>query len=234
MDKADKRTFSEKVAACMADVGPVGKDGRNNDQRYDYTSAAAVAAAVQKAMARHGLYVASSTSVIEHRAEYQTKAGTAGTRITMRTTVTIADGSGAELHADGWGSGQDTQDKAVMKAQTASYKYALSAAFVIGFGDDPEADEEVDSGSKAEAPRKAQQPKAASMSELLAACKSPTELHLWCGIHGEAVEALAEPRRSAAIDAVKRRAAALGVTESSAMGWLLGEQPTADGETEEP
>jgi hypothetical protein len=204
----------------MLEIGAVGKDGKNQDQRYEYTSAAAVMAAAQKALARHGLRI-SSTSAITDVARYTTKAGNEGTRVTMRTTVTISDGE-QSISADGWGCGQDTQDKAPMKAQTASYKYALSAALCIGFGDDPEADEEAnDGGPKAEATRK-RQPEKASAGELLALCKTPTELNLWCGIHGEQVQALKGEAKRTAWAQVKARATAIGVSEEQVLAWLTG------------
>lgn len=204
----------------MLEIGAVGKDGKNQHQQYEYTSAAAVMAAAQKALARHGLRI-SSTSAITDTARYSTKNGE-GTRVTMRTTVTISDGE-QSISADGWGCGQDTQDKAPMKAQTASYKYALSAALCIGFGDDPEADEEAnDGGPKAEAPRKKASPEKATAGELLALCKTPTELNLWCGIHGASVQALQGESKRVAWAQIKTRATAIGVSEEQVLAWLTG------------
>lgn len=40
----------------------------------------------------------------------------------------------------GLGSGQDSGDKAIMKAQTAAIKYAYLLSFAISTGDDPEND----------------------------------------------------------------------------------------------
>lgn len=45
------------------------------------------------------------------------------------------------------GSGQDSGDKAVMKAQTAAIKYAYLLSFAISTGDDPEADQRTDESS---------------------------------------------------------------------------------------
>jgi len=47
------------------------------------------------------------------------------------------------------GSGQDSGDKAVMKAQTAAIKYAYLLSFAISTGDDPEADQRTDESSSA-------------------------------------------------------------------------------------
>lgn len=44
----------------------------------------------------------------------------------------------------GFGSGQDAGDKAIMKAQTAAIKYAYMMSLCIATGDDPEADSKTD------------------------------------------------------------------------------------------
>ena len=50
----------------------------------------------------------------------------------------------------GSGSGTDMGDKAVMKASTAAYKYALAHLLTLGWGaEDPEADFETDKAAKA-------------------------------------------------------------------------------------
>ena len=63
-------------------------------------------------------------------------------------TVTLVDmESGETFSLVGLGSGQDSGDKAVMKAQTASMKYAYLLSLAISTGDDPEADAQTDEHS---------------------------------------------------------------------------------------
>lgn len=52
--------------------------------------------------------------------------------------------SGESVTITGLGSGQDSGDKAVMKAQTAAIKYAYLLSMAISTGDDPEADGRTD------------------------------------------------------------------------------------------
>lgn len=52
--------------------------------------------------------------------------------------------TGETVTITGLGSGQDSGDKAVMKAQTAAIKYAYLLSMAISTGDDPEADIKTD------------------------------------------------------------------------------------------
>ena len=56
----------------------------------------------------------------------------------VKTTLYFTDGYFI-AKAEGLGSGIDSGDKAVMKGNTASMKYACSGKFLISWGDDPEA-----------------------------------------------------------------------------------------------
>ena len=68
--------------------------------------------------------------------------------MTVRVTITLVDvESGESIILSGLGSGQDSGDKAVMKAQTAAIKYAYLMSLAISTNDDPEADVKTDEGS---------------------------------------------------------------------------------------
>ena len=60
---------------------------------------------------------------------------------TVQMNIRLIDSeSGEYIDIAGLGNGQDSGDKAVMKAETASIKYAYMMTFNISTGDDPEAD----------------------------------------------------------------------------------------------
>jgi hypothetical protein len=64
---------------------------------------------------------------------------------TVKMNVLLIDkDSGETVTITGIGSGQDSGDKAVMKAQTAAIKYAYLLSLAISTGDDPEADLKTD------------------------------------------------------------------------------------------
>jgi hypothetical protein len=68
---------------------------------------------------------------------------------TVRMNITLLDSvSGESVTITGIGAGQDSGDKAIMKAQTAAIKYAYLLSMAIATGDDPEADSKTDEASQ--------------------------------------------------------------------------------------
>ena len=81
---------------------------------------------------------------------------------TVQMNIRLIDSeSGEYIDIAGLGNGQDSGDKAVMKAETASIKYAYMMAFNISTGDDPEADVRTDQ-FMAETPNEPPKPRAVS------------------------------------------------------------------------
>lgn len=133
-------TLAAKLALAAKDCARVGKDGANGYHHYRYASAANVLAHVNEALCAHGI------AVIDTLPEILSTEGVGKERVvTARVTLTVADTESEERAVfRGLGSGSDSGDKAVMKAQTAALKYAWLTAFSISTGDDPEADEGTD------------------------------------------------------------------------------------------
>ena len=217
------KRFAARLSAALDDIGMVGKDGRNEFHRYDYTSAAAVQRAVQKALSKHGLFLCSDTEITT-REDYPTTDGKPGPRIEMRTKLTVSDGD-ESASGVGFGCGQDTEDKAPMKAQTASYKYALCALFCIGMGDDPEIhDERNEAATKAVARKPQDEPKAdpalVEAAERLREVSTPEAMEAWVGAHYATIKALPEKERKAVWGAVKATAKKAGVAEEGLLAWI--------------
>jgi hypothetical protein len=144
-------TFAEKLAAAYADMGGAIKaDKRNKGQDYDYVSAVAVQAKASRALAKHGLYIAKACSELLDWREMPTRSGSIGMAV-IRQHVVITDGE-SSVETVAHGSGADSGDKAVMKAETAAMKYALAKALCVGLGDDPEADEATDRATQRKPP----------------------------------------------------------------------------------
>lgn len=142
--------IASKLAAAAAACAYVQKDGSNQHFRYRFVSAANILGHVNDALAAAGL------AVIGTAPEVVSTEGSGKDRIvTVRTAVTVADTTSDERAVFvGMGSGMDTGDKAVMKAQTAALKYAWLGAFSISTGDDPEADPETDKRAAAATQKK--------------------------------------------------------------------------------
>ena len=132
--------LAAKLALAARDCARVGKDGANGFHHYRYATAANVLAHVNDALCAHGI------AVIDTHPEILSSEGVGKERVvTARVTIVVADTESEERAVfRGLGSGSDTGDKAVMKAQTAALKYAWLTAFSISTGDDPEADENTD------------------------------------------------------------------------------------------
>ena len=136
--------ITTKLVKVMAECGYVAKNGSNEFHRYKYATAADVLEKVNAALVKHGIAAAAKPELVDLRDVINQK-GNAEHLATVRTIVVLTDEeSGEAVEFIGLGSGQDIGDKAVMKAQTASIKYAYMLSLAISTGDDPEADAGVD------------------------------------------------------------------------------------------
>lgn len=135
MPEDTKPNLRTKVARIAAACAYVQKDGHNGHFNYKFASAANVLARVNEAMADQNVCSTADVEIVERD----------GKNVTVKLTITIHDGDSDEtLTTSGMGTGQDTGDKAVMKAETAAIKYAWMMALNISTGDDPEADQSTD------------------------------------------------------------------------------------------
>lgn len=131
------------IAAIMAEVGQkvsyLQKQGDNTAQGYKYARAQDVFLKVNEEIHKRGVACVNSTVDLLESVNGLGKSGNQH-RATVRITQTYKhDESGETVTYQGTGSGQDSGDKAVMKANTAALKYLLTNAFNISWGDDPEA-----------------------------------------------------------------------------------------------
>jgi hypothetical protein len=134
--------LAEKLAQVMAEVGYVQKDATNTGQGYRYASAAAVLGKVNEALSSRGVAVETHAE-LAHLSQAPGAKGGTNTTAVVKLCLDFTDGE-ERIHVEGLGSGMDYGDKAVMKANTAALKYAVANAFLISWGDDPEADATTD------------------------------------------------------------------------------------------
>lgn len=127
------------IAAVMGEVQYVQKTGDNKHDRYTYASDVDLLRALQPSMAKHGLAMAPTDIEVTH-AEHTTKGGAVHDRADVIVTYTLGHMDGGTLEIKVPGTGVDRSDKAVYKAMTGAYKYALRQAFAVPTGDDAEAD----------------------------------------------------------------------------------------------
>ena len=160
MERSVKKITS-KLVNVMEEVSHVQKNGTNEFHKYQYATAADVLEKVNEALCKNKICSVAKASLIS--LEHVTNAkGNQEHLATVQMNIRLIDSeSGEYIDIAGLGNGQDSGDKAVMKAETASIKYAYMMAFNISTEDDPEADVRTDQ-FMAETPNEPLKPRAVS------------------------------------------------------------------------
>ena len=134
------KLIAAKLTKIMQACSYVQKTGYNDFHKYKYATAADVLEKANESMVLNNVASIVRPELIEFR-DVQNARGATEHLATVKTTITLIDNdSGETIELIGMGSGQDSSDKAVMKAQTAALKYAWMMSLNISTGDDPEAD----------------------------------------------------------------------------------------------
>ena len=159
-----KKSIRQHLAEVMGIVGYVQKDGKNSAQNYRYASAETVLKKVNSELSARGIAIGSAAK-LEHFAvtpyEKNNKQYFRTDAVVKLTLTLTTDRDPSDeltlpecIIVEGLGQSTDTGDKAVMKANTAAIKYCLTNAFLISWGDDPEADAGGDPPKPENAPAK--------------------------------------------------------------------------------
>ena len=149
------KKIAAKFIEDMRECAHVSKDGENGFHHYRYATSAAILEKVNAALVKQGIATAAMTELV-NMTDVTTTKGSIEHLATVKTTITLIDKDSDEMMTiSGIGGGQDSGDKAVMKAQTAAIKYAFMLSLAISTGDDPEADKTTDENSIMDAAMKA-------------------------------------------------------------------------------
>jgi len=137
-----EKNVHEAILAVMNEVGYVQRDGTmRGGGSYKYASEAAFIQALRESMVTHGLYIYPDGSLIcpMDIDTYETSNGTTMNLVTIqRRYLLVHAPSNTNISIQSFGQGADTGDKAIGKAMTNSYKYALRNTFMMETGDDPD------------------------------------------------------------------------------------------------
>lgn len=123
----------QRIAAVMADVSTVKKEGYNDFHKYAYAKESDYVEAIRPALLKHGLIVIPNLVS-------ETKEGDL-TRIVMEFEVINVDNPGDKIKTTIPAQGADKGDKGVYKAITGAKKYFVANTFLIATNDDPEDNE---------------------------------------------------------------------------------------------
>lgn len=118
------------INACMNDIGVVGKNDRNEQQRFMYRGIDAVMNAINPALIKNKVFVV--PEVLEQtREERQTKSGGNLIYSICKVKYTFYAEDGSNISATVIGEGMDSGDKATNKAMSIAFKYACFQVFCI-------------------------------------------------------------------------------------------------------
>ncbi|WP_346682942.1 ERF family protein [Megasphaera stantonii] len=136
--------LAKKFIEVMKECSYVEKHGTNDYHGYQYATSADVLAKVNASLVKHGIASVAVPKLLD-MVDVTTAKGNTEKLATVQMQITLIDTESGETFAIvGIGSGQDSGDKAVMKAETAAIKYAYMLSLAISTGDDPEADIQTD------------------------------------------------------------------------------------------
>lgn len=140
-----QKNIARKMVLVAQDMKYIQKTGYNNFHKYNYVSASDISRKANESLTKHGVACFVSHDVISIDTVTNQK-GNTEKLATVKANVTFVDSESGEMFtSSGLGSGQDSGDKAIMKAQTAALKYVFLQAFNIESGDKSE-DPEFDAG----------------------------------------------------------------------------------------
>lgn len=134
------KNITAKLVNVMEEVSHVQKNGTNEYYNYTYIKAADVLEKVNKALCKNKICSLAKAQLISLENVTNAK-GNQEHLATVQMNIRLVDTeSGEYVDLSGLGNGQDSGDKALSKATTASQKYLYISTFNMATVDDPEAD----------------------------------------------------------------------------------------------
>ena len=131
----------QAITAAMADVEPIAKGRRNQQQGFNFRGIDEIMNELQPVLKRHGLFVVPKVvDVIRQEKPTKNNGMLLYSIVTMEYTMYAQDGS--SITGSTVGEGMDSGDKASNKAMAVALKYFLLQTFCIPTEDakDPDAE----------------------------------------------------------------------------------------------
>lgn len=130
MAEAKKKNIYETISEVMAEIGAIGKNDRNDQQKFMYRGIDAVMNALNPALIKCRMFVV--PEVLEQmREERQTRSGSNLIYSVCKIKYTFYAEDGSSVSAVVVGEGMDSGDKATNKAMSIAFKYACFQVFCI-------------------------------------------------------------------------------------------------------
>jgi hypothetical protein len=143
----------EAITAVMRDIGAIGKNKRNEAQKFDFRGIDDVLNALHGPLCEHGLVI--MPTVLEREGETrQTSNGGSMNVVHLTVEFKFIGPAGDHLSAVVVSEAQDSGDKATNKAMSAAYKYMALQVFCIPTKDMDEQDASHEPATPQRAPQK--------------------------------------------------------------------------------
>jgi hypothetical protein len=127
------------IPKVMADINPIGKDQRNEQQNYKFRGIDDMYNSIQPALIKHGVFCCPQVQKVE-ATELERPDG----KVAFRVIITVAHrfyaDDGSYVEALTIGEGIDRSDKASNKAMSAAMKYAFIELFSLRTEDTADSD----------------------------------------------------------------------------------------------
>lgn len=139
-DKTKPPKVFAALVAINRDIEAIGKNRRNQDQKYSFRGIDDVFNTLHELFAKHGV-TCRPVALSRIQTERSTKSGTPTIHVALEAEFWLTDEDGASaIIGPSWGEGLDSSDKSTNKASSGAIKYALLQTFTIPTEDMAEGD----------------------------------------------------------------------------------------------
>lgn len=129
-DERDARTVHERMVAIIDELPAIGKNQRNEQQKFNFRGHDDVLNALTPLLAKHGVVIV--PHVLDRvTGRRETRSGSVMYEVNLHVEYTFYGAGGDSIAGSAWGEGTDMGDKATMKAGTMAFKAILNQAFAI-------------------------------------------------------------------------------------------------------
>ena len=124
------KNIYQSIAAIMEEIGAVGKDKTNINQKYKFRGIDDVMNAIHPLLSKHKVFVVPQV-LSQDREERQSSGGSTLLYSICHIKYTFYAEDGTFIEAITVGEGMDSGDKATNKSMAVAFKYALFQVFCI-------------------------------------------------------------------------------------------------------
>jgi hypothetical protein len=134
------KSLAAKMAAILGEVPTMVHDGQNVAQRYGFTTAEQVKAALRPLLKKHKVALFANMLDVERETSLNKNGNPMVTVIAKMCFTLVCGDTGERMDCIWYGEANDYADKACNKAATAATKYFLTNTFLLSTTE-PESDE---------------------------------------------------------------------------------------------